>query len=59
MCKHVGTEGETREKALQGRKEGRSLECILNGRSVSMEVKRDFINTVIVPNLIYASKIWA
>ncbi len=34
---------------------GRSM----NGRSVSMEVKRDLRNTVIVPTLTYASKTWA
>ncbi len=35
-----------------------SLGRIMNGRSVSMEVKRDLRNTVIVPTLTYASKIW-
>ncbi len=52
MGKHGGTEGETRERALQGRKVvGGSLGHIMNGRSVSMEVKRDLRNTVIVPTL--------
>ncbi len=32
---------------------------IMNGRSVSMEVKRDLRNTVTVPALTYASKTWA
>ncbi len=59
MCKHGGTEGETRERALQGRKMVGSLGRIMNGRSVSMEVKRDLRNTVIVPTLTYASKTWA
>ncbi len=39
MCKHGGTEGETRERALQGRKVVGSLGRIMKGRSVSMEVK--------------------
>ncbi len=39
MCKHDGTEGETRERALQGRKVVGSLRHIMNGRSVSMEVE--------------------
>ncbi len=39
MCKHGGTEGETRERALQGRQVAGSLGQIMNGRSVSMEVK--------------------
>ncbi len=51
MCKHGGTEGEIRERALQGRKVVGSLGRIMNGRSVSMEVKRDLRNTVIVPTL--------
>ncbi len=59
MCKHGGTGAETRERALQGRKVVGSLRCIMNGRSVSMEVKRDLRNTVIVPTLTYASETWA
>ncbi len=59
MCKHGGTEGEARERALQGRKVVGSLRHIMSGRSVSMEVKRDFSNTVIVPTLTYASETWA
>ncbi len=31
----------------------------MNGRSVSMEVKRDLRNTVIVPTLTYASETWS
>ncbi len=53
MCKQGGSEGETRERALQGRKEGG------RDRSVRMEVKRDLRTTVIVPTLTYASKAWA
>ncbi len=59
MCKHGGTERGTRERALQGRKVAGSLGRIMNGRSVSMEVKRDLRNTVIVPTLTYASETWA
>ncbi len=51
-----GTEGETRERALQGRKEAGSIGRIMNGRKVSMEVKWHLKNTVIVPTLTYASK---
>ncbi len=32
MCKHGGTEGETRERALQGRKVVGSLRHIMNGK---------------------------
>ncbi len=59
ICKHGGTEGETRERALQGRKVVGSLGRIMNSRSVSMEVKRDLRNTVIVPTLRYATETWA
>ncbi len=31
----------------------------MNGRSVSMVVKRDLRNTVIVPTLTYTSETWA
>ncbi len=31
MCKHGGTEGETRERALQGRRVAGSLGQIMNG----------------------------
>ncbi len=58
MCKHGGTEGETRERALQGRKVVGYLGRIMNGRSVSMEVKRDLRNTVIAQTLTYASETW-
>ncbi len=59
MCKHDGTEGDTRERALQGRKVAGSLGRIMNGRSVSLEVKRDLRNTLIVPILTYANETWA
>ncbi len=32
---------------------------IMRGRSVSMEVKRDMRNTVIVPTFTYTSETWA
>ncbi len=41
---------------MQGRKVVGSLGRVTNGRSVSMEIKRDLRNTVIVPTLTYASK---
>ncbi len=59
MCKHGGTEGESKERALHERKVVGSLGHTMNGRSVSMEVKRDLRNTVIVPTLTYTSETWA
>ncbi len=58
ICKCGGTEGETRGRTLQGRKVVGSLGRVMNGKSVSMEVKRDLSNTVIVPTLTYASETW-
>ncbi len=58
MCKHGGTEGETRERALQGRKVVGSLGGNMNRSSVSTEVMRDLRNTVIAPTLTYVSKTW-
>ncbi len=56
MCKDGGTEEETRERALQGRRVAGFLGRIMNGRSVSMEVKRKLKNTIIVPTFTYASE---
>ncbi len=53
---HGGMEGDIRERALQGRRVAGSLGRIMNGRSVSMEVKRELRNTITVPTLTYASK---
>ncbi len=44
---------------VKGRKVVGSLGRIMNGRSVSMEVKRDLRNSVIVPSLTNASETWA
>ncbi len=59
MCKHGGTEGETTERALQGRKVVGSLGRIMKGGSVTTEVKRDLRNTVIGPTLTHGSETWA
>ncbi len=59
LCKHAGTEGEIREKALQGRRVIGTLGRIMNGSCVSMEVKRDLRNKIIVPTLTYAGETWA
>ncbi len=59
MCKHADTERKTRKGALQGRNVVGSLDCIMNGRSMSTEVKRDLRNLVIVATLTDACKIQA
>ena len=56
MCKHSDTEVETRETELQGRNVVGSLERIMKGKRVSMEIKRNLRNTVILPTLTYTSE---
>lgn len=58
MCNH-GSTGETRERAVPGRKVPGSVGHVMNGRRVSMEVKMDLSSTATVPTLTYASKTWA
>ncbi len=53
MSKHSGR-GDTTDPA-RGKVAG-PLGCIVNGRSVRMEVQRDLRNTIIVPTLTYASE---
>ncbi len=59
LCNHNGTEVETRERVLQRGKVAGSLRHIKNGRSVSMGVKRDLRNTMMVLILTYTSKTMA
>jgi len=58
LCKHGGMEGEIRERAVKGRQVIGTLERIMNGRNVSMEVKRGIRNSIILPTLTYASEAW-
>jgi len=58
MCKHGSMDGETRERAVQGRKVVGSLGRIMKGRTVSLEVKKGLRDGVIVPTITYASETW-
>ena len=58
LCKHGSAEGETRERAIQGRKVIGSLERVMKGRTVSMEIKKELRDTVVLPTLTYASETW-
>ncbi len=51
-------EGETRERAVQGRKVVGSLGCMMKGRTVSMEVKEGLRDGIIVLTITYASETW-
>ncbi len=60
LCVSMVVWKERQEKGhcKEGRKVVGSLGRIMKGRSVSMEVKRDLRNTVVVPTLTYVSKTW-
>ena len=59
LCKYGSMEGETRERAVQGRKVVGSLGRMMKERTVSMEVKKGLRDGIIVPTLTYASETWA
>ncbi len=40
LCRHVGMEGEIRERVMRGRSVVGSLTGVIEGRNVSMDVKR-------------------
>ncbi len=58
FSKHGEMEGEVRERAVKGRSVIGSLARVMKGRSVSMEVKRDLRNSILLPTLTYGSKVW-
>lgn len=41
LCTHGSMKGKVQEKALQGRKEIGSLECMMKDRAVSMKIKKN------------------
>ncbi len=43
---------------MRGRSVIGSLSRVMKGRSVSMEVKRDLRNSILLPTLTYGSKTW-
>ncbi len=51
-------EGEIRERVLKGRHEVGSLAGGRKGRNVSMGVKRDLRNSILLPALTYGSQNW-
>ncbi len=54
LCKHGSMEGEIRERTSKSRQVMGSLERVMKGRNVNMEVKKSFRNSVIIPTLSYA-----
>ena len=51
MCKHGTMEAATRETVMQGRRAVVELRSVLRSRNMSMEVKRDLRNSIILPSL--------
>ncbi len=58
LCEHGSMEGEGRERTVKGRQLMGALERIMKGRNVSMAVRKEIRNSVILPTLSYASKTW-
>ncbi len=58
MCKHGSMDGETKERAEQGRDVAGSLGCIMKGRTVSMDVKKGLRDGITVPTITCASMTW-
>ncbi len=50
--------GEVREKTVKGRSVIGSLAWVMRGRNVSMEVKRDLRNSILLLTLVYGSEMW-
>ena len=51
-------DGEIKERTLQGRKAIGELGSVVRGRSMSMGVKRDLRNSIVLPTLTYGRDLW-
>ena len=58
LSRHGEMEGEVRERALRGRSVIGSLARVMKRRNVSMEVKRDLTNSILLPTMAYGSETW-
>ncbi len=58
LCKHEGMEGEIGERVVKGRSVVGSLTGVMNGRTVSMDVKRGLRNSILLPSLTYGLENW-
>ncbi len=57
-CKHGGMEVEIREPVMKGKSVVGSLSGVMEGRNVSMDVKRGLRNSILLPTLTYGSENW-
>ncbi|WP_435325976.1 hypothetical protein, partial [Klebsiella pneumoniae] len=58
FCKDGSMDGETRERAIQGRKVIGTLGRMMKERTVSNDVKKGLRDGIVVPTLTYASETW-
>ena len=58
LGKHGEMDGEIRTRAVKGRSALGTLNRIMRGRSVSMEVKTGLRNSILLPALTYGSEAW-
>ena len=58
LSKDGTLEDEIRERTVQGRKAIGELSGVIRGRSMSVGVKKDLRNSIILPTLTYGSEVW-
>ncbi len=51
-------EGEIRERVMKGRSVVGSLAGVMKGRNVSIDMKRDLRNSILLPTLTYGLENW-
>ncbi len=59
LCKNGEMDGEIRERVVKGKSFLGSLERIIEGRNVSMEVNRELRNSILLPTQTYSSETWS
>ena len=58
LCKNDTLESEIRERTIQGRKAIGELGSVVKGRSLSVEVKKNLRDSIVLPTLTYGSEVW-
>ncbi len=58
LCQHGSVEGKVRDREVKGSQVVGTLERIMKGRSVSMEVRKGIKNSIILPTFLQASETW-
>ena len=58
LCKNDTMESEIRERVIQGRRAIGELGSVIRGRSLSIEVKKNLRESIVLPTLSYGSEMW-